>query len=646
MLVISALGWWSGRLLQRYWLQQREASWNRARIHAGLLSHKMPDSEYDGLSTKNVMDMLYGRSSHAPSMHEPERPPTAMTRSPTKKTRPMSLPPTASSMEGLHASHGDAATAMEPLVTIPTVPEENHRLSRGPSEPTSHHSVSFEDHGMNETSSPALQTRTSLRAKFSLSRGPPLTLREKSQRLSQGMLSRFPSQFRSARNSRRLSQESGESIGMPDHKLPMARRLPRKERRFQYDSSSYASSMMGKEDERASAPAPQQELVASPAPVMLPSRESPSDELLHARIKAWQESSIEADVPEDAQMLSSATPYGPTSHTEAPAALGRSLTRSSARSAASAYSTADPNDMAAGAAPTLPSVLPPLSATADLENWLRWESPLADDARTRSSYHSPVLLPETRPSSRLRLSQAMESKDAMALVPATRATLSNVTVSTSPMPLSSTPQRRSGGEAPVSLQVPGQALAMRSPSPLAPASSLGHDSASSAGHQRPLSFHTAAHMPRTPSPLVQRVDEEPGMQELPSLADVPMYLGPMDDAPQGARVSHAPSSSSRSSFPTSARMSGDHPRRWTYRSNATLSTEITWPEDASTASKDGPPSRHNSDRSQPARPGFTSEQPYLMDGHGHERAPTATTGAASLSTPLQTMQAWFRSGGE
>ncbi|KAI3626672.1 hypothetical protein CBS14141_000673 [Malassezia furfur] len=73
---------------------------------------------------------------------------------------------------------------------------------------------------------------------------------------------------------------------------------------------------------------------------------------------------------------------------------------------------------------------------------------------------------------------------------------------------------------------------------------------------------TSAYAPRTPSPLA-----------IHSLVPAHPY---------------EPSTSSRSSFPASARMSSDSPRDWKHRSNTTTSTQLTWPDEASLTA-DGSP---------------------------------------------------------
>ena len=94
------------------------------------------------------------------------------------------------------------------------------------------------------TSNSIFRSQTlSSKYKLNLSRASVRNASLRCSRMSQNVLSRLPSQFRSNRSSRQISLESGESLGMPEDQIPMARRIQRKEQRFQYDSSSYSSSV-------------------------------------------------------------------------------------------------------------------------------------------------------------------------------------------------------------------------------------------------------------------------------------------------------------------------------------------------------------------------------------------------------------------
>ena len=75
----------------------------------------------------------------------------------------------------------------------------------------------------------------------------------------------------------------------------MARRIQRKEQRFQYDSSSYSSSVATPEDGWNM---PETDSIMPPHPAMLKSEQEHENDKLHERIKEWQEQSIVADAPE------------------------------------------------------------------------------------------------------------------------------------------------------------------------------------------------------------------------------------------------------------------------------------------------------------------------------------------------------------
>ena len=73
---------------------------------------------------------------------------------------------------------------------------------------------------------------------------------------------------------------------MPEDQIPMARRIQRKEQRFQYDSSSYSSSVATPEG-----CLPESEAMMPPPPAMLKSDSPRNKEALFDRIMAWQETS-------------------------------------------------------------------------------------------------------------------------------------------------------------------------------------------------------------------------------------------------------------------------------------------------------------------------------------------------------------------
>lgn len=639
ILVISGLGLLGGYLLRRHWMAKRQASFERARLQ-----------DVEPVST----GPMPGFRPYLPATHQTDKPlynvPVSQESTPPRDDAAAQATPVS------HEPTGAPATAIEPVLSIPSTDEEDVRYPSLISEYAARPSLTLDRQPVNETASPTLRSpRTaSLRNKFHLagSRGTRSSLRHTSLRLSHSMLSRF----RSSRHSRNISLESGESIGMPDHQIPMARRINRKEQRFQYDSSSYTSSA-GAHDDDVPERGPAQDSIAMPPPARLRPAPTMSPEQLHDRIKAWQECSIDADVPEDMDAQSLVGELPKTQLRRMPTALRRSATQSTARSTESAYSSTSMNEgtrpTAANGVPLLriPSIRPQFMASTSLESWLGPEDP-----------RMPAT--EGAPQRPLFTEVPMD-------LPTQHETTATATATTSVTPVRA--QAPSTNAEPTST-----ALVRRASRPL------------SAHSQRP-------HAPRTPSPLAQSVTEEPGMEELPSLAHVQLYLEPMDasvvppastlpvaaptQAP--AHQSYAMSSSSRSSFPSSARMSNDLPRNWKHTSNGTVSTEITWADDASAAhTKEGHAFRrsHSLDRQrslmcvpeqpQGPPPAFMSSTPYSASTgggvRGPRRAPSPSTASSEsvatrhddgvattamspmsvLSSPMQTMQAWFRFGGD
>lgn len=533
MLVICALGLLSGYLVRRHWLAKREESLQRTRlqtwypVQSSMHVPKADEEKVETVTLYQVPDMPVTTPANLrPGAFSSVPPPrhAALPVTPPAKAAPPKLD-VSSSLEDSTPSHVPA-----PSTDLPSV-------------------------AMQRSASPQIVPRTqSFRNKLHLSHSlsPKSSIRQASQRysrLSQGMLSRFPSHFRSHRSSRAVSLESGESIGMPENQIPTARRLTRKEPRFQYDSSSYSSSVGTPEDgcdvrtHGISSP------VMPPPPALLKPEEATSNDMLQERIRAWQESSRDAAPPEEDDAISLVAELPSlTQYRSNRAALRRQDTRSSAHSAGSEsvytqttmsevlqpYLSMEPSQLT-----RIPSIRPQFMAETSLESWLGPEDPkLASSAQTPE--------PEERGASLFGEVPMVVSNDREE---------------------ASTPQRSSQASE-LSLSQPG-------PSPQA------------------LTAPISPYAPRTPSPLGRYA---PAKAKVPIAStpsapapttDVQLYLAPMNDTPtQPQLASYATSNSSRSSFPSSARFSNEIVPNWKHNSHTTMSTDITWVESQSAASKD------------------------------------------------------------
>ena len=536
MLVICALGLVSGYLVRRSWLPKREQSLKQARLQTwypltnsehSLAKKPRPDEEI--ITLYQVPDT----QATTPAILRPG----SYVSPPRTAVVPAAPPP------AITPSKINSASSFEDSVRFP-----KHVSAEAPSS-----SVSLEMPSMQRSASQHAVPRTqSLRNKLNLphSLSPKSSIRQASQRysrLSQGMLSRLPSHFRSHRSSRPVSLESGESLGMPEKEIPMVRRLTRKEPRFQYDSSSYSSSVCTPED-GCEAPVDGLSTVLTPPPLALlkPEESEPSD-MLQQRVRAWQESSMNASPPEEDDAVSLVAELPSLSQYRSNrAALRRQDTRSSVHSTGSesVYTHTTMSEvlqpyMSTEPAPLtrIPSIRPQFMAETTLENWLGPEDPpLADTAQTPES--------EERGASLFAEVPMVAPTDAEAASASYRA--SQATELSLPLPTPS-PQARPARASP---------YAPRTPSP------LGHPALT----QDPAPFASTPSAPTT---------------------DVQLCLAPMNDTPtQPQMTSYATSNSSRSSFPSSVRFSNEISPNWKHNSHTTVSTEITWVENHSAVSKD------------------------------------------------------------
>lgn len=513
MLVICTLGLLSGYLVRRHWIAKREESLRRARCQTWQpLTGSMPSTGVPHVHAD--MPVLY---------QVPEIQNTPLT------LRPGASPNLTPPLPALTTtSHPSGASLSSP----PAHPDTKLEI---PSNDVPGPSVSLD---MPSGTQHAVPRTHSIRhnLNFSHSLSPKSSIRHASQRysrLSQGMLSRFPSHFRSHRSSRPVSLESGESLGMPENQIPMVRRLTRKEPRFQYDSSSYSSSVGTPEDGEEPAKGVASALVPPP-PALLKPDEAELNDNLQKRIRAWQENSINAALPEDDAVSSVAELPSPSQYRSNRMALRRQDTRSSIYSTGSesVYTQSTLSEVlypymnVESAQPSrIPSIRPQFMVETSLDTWLRPEPPQLDK--------------------------------------------------TEPMPESE--QRRSALFAEVPMVISSDAEATTTPPRASPVAQLSRSASS--GRASPYA-------PRTPSPL-RRSAPVSSTPSAPTTTPMQLYLSPMNEGPmQPPPVSYAMSNSSRSSFPSSARFSNEISPNWKHNSHTTVSTDITWVESHSAVSKD------------------------------------------------------------
>lgn len=534
MLVICALGLLSGYLVRRHWLFKREQSLQQARLQTW----------YPMANTAHPLANVPKPKQEAITLYQvPD----------TQASTPAALRPGAFVSPPHAALIPPTVQTTTPFQVIP--PEDSVHFPKQVSAEAPSTSVSLEMPPMQPSASQHAVPRThSFRNKLNLSHSlsPKSSIRQASQRysrLSQGMLSRFPSHFRSHWSSRPVSLESGESLGMPEKEIPMVRRLTRKEPRFQYDSSSYSSSVGTPED---GCEAPVDGLSAAlmpPPPALLKPAEAESSDMLQQRIRAWQENSMNAALPEEDDAVSLVADLPSLSQYRSNrAALRRQETRSSIHSAGSesVYTQTTMSEvlqpyinMEPAQLTRIPSIRPQFMAETSLESWLGPEDPrLANTAQTPESEERGAGL--------------------FAEVP--------MVVSTDVEPASK-PQRTS--------QATELSLSLPTSSPKA------------------LSARVLPYAPRTPSPLGRTTSTRATvpMNSTPtapmSTTEVQLYLAPMNDTPpQPQMSSYATSRSSRSSFPSLVRFSNEISPKWKHNSHTTVSTEITWVENQSAVSKD------------------------------------------------------------
>ncbi|WFD28428.1 hypothetical protein MNAN1_003439 [Malassezia nana] len=516
MLVICTLGLLSGYLARRRWIAKREESLRRARcqtwqpLTGSMLSIDVSHiySDYTDMPALfQVPDMQ-----NAPAALRPGAPPNPTPPLPALTTA--SHPPRASVSPP--SAHPDSKMEISsdnvpgPSVSLVMPSGTQHAVPRT-------HSIR---HNLN----------------FSHSLSPKSSIRHASQRysrLSQGMLSRFPSHFRSHRSSRPVSLESGESLGMPENQIPMVRRLTRKEPRFQYDSSSYSSSVGTPEEGEQPGKGVTSALVPPP-PALLKPDEAELNDNLQKRIRAWQEDSMNAALPDDDAVSSVAELPSLSQYRSNRVALRRQDTRSSIYSmgSESVYTQSTLSEvlhpymnMESAQLTRIPSIRPQFMAETSLDTWLRPDPPQLAKA-------------EPTPESEQRCSALFTEV---------------------PMVISS------------------DANATTTPPRASPAAELSRSASS--GRASPYA-------PRTPSPL-RRSAPVSSTPSAPMTTPIQLYLSPMNEGPmQPPSVSCAMSNSSRSSFPSSARFSNEISPNWKHNSHTTVSTDITWVESHSAVSKD------------------------------------------------------------
>ena len=608
LLVVVSLGLLTGVLIRRHWRKERQRSMDRANTK---LWQADPNATYLEKTYEHPVDdeermahVLYNVPEASHSTEEGQTQPPAGDVSPRTMPRPL---PTDDDVRFPSAPIAEQAQQPSVQWTRSTVPAALRSGAQPPPQ--------------------SRQASSKYKLPLSRSRSRMLSMRLGSPRNSwvshrRSVLSRFPSQFRSARSSRRVSPDSQYegSIGHPDGSIPMARRIGRNETRFQYDSSSYASSPRVEwddynpepettymaEPQTADVPVP---APAVPAPAVLAPQREPEDReaFLQARIAAWQETSLNAGSPNEAE--EDELPELPALKT---APLQRSATQSTVQSA---YSHASGEDLVnpymerESSLVRIPSIRPQFAAETTLESWLGPDDPR--HVAASSAGHDSGLFGEVE-----FATAHGSSSEAHSAAPSTTHAMPGM-LSVPPVPVRAA----------------------------APA-------------EQPYA-------PRTPSPL--------GMHLVPAAT------------PHGA---YAPSSSSRSSFPASARMSNDLPRSWKHNSNATASTEITWAEDASLANDGSPgaalvklererslrsaaadrvaqankawgvdapeparaervllpvqgPRTMPSGRASPGSSSASSESVATNTAETHVHLSPIDAGSPLLASPLQTMQAWF-----
>lgn len=560
MLVITALGLLCGYFLRRHWMAKRHESFERARIHA---SHPV-------MVSKSATGFRpYVRPEH-PVLHNipvslSQHPPSLAPGNPYKHIHPTHLRPSA-------ASHCSA-----PNLALSSTGTDNVRFPSIIPEHATQPATIAEGPG-----SPLRRTGTmSSKYKLGLSRPSMRNTSLRYSRLSHSMLSRLPSHFRSGRSSRCISLESGESLGMPENQIPMARRIQRKEQRFQYDSSSYSSSVATPEDGWNM---PETDSIMPPPPAMLKSEQEHENDKLHERIKEWQEQSIVADAPESEDGHSHIAELPPSKWRTDKTRIARYGTPSSSYSSGSEslYSHTTLSDVInpymRSNTPTslmrIPSIRPHFMAETSLESWLGPSDPRVQVRRQRAT-------PSPSPSSLFK-----------------------------EVPM--------GG-----LSAEAVAASGRTPSPWAPESNSVHSSHSHLVRgpvvQETPQRSSRALLPTTPPPT------SAGMAEPTPSTEVQLYLHPVTTT-QRQRISQAGSTSSRSSYPSSARLSVEFPQDWKHSSNGTMSTELTWVEEASPAavSKDTEVD------------GFNPQQAHTPDQQQHHFHGTAQhdISAPALPVPL------------
>lgn len=483
MLVITGLGLLTGYLIKRHWITQRKKSFKRA--NAQLWQPTELEKGCSFVEPENTDHLLYNIPCPQEVITQPATPCIV------KEVEPHS---------DVAQVPGPAATAMSPLFSLPSSPVDDLRFPAAVAEHAAQISQQpLERHTtMRADSSDANHSFTrnlSLRFAFPTTRSRVTRSQShRHSRLSQSMLSHIPSRLRSTRSSRQISSDSGHSIGAPDSQLPMARRIERNQPRFQYDSSSYSSSILtGENDEAVMTP---QDVISPPPPALLAPEEHKQ---LYERIFAWQESSQQAIGVGDKDY---ATPLSGIQEHRSPSI---SSERSSLYSRPTASEMHNPYMGAGSQLMRIPSIRPQFAAETSLESWLGTEDP------------------------RTTLDRQPSRSDLFGEVPM-------------------------GGDENLLAEEPTISVQRATPDgPDAPQQAPKLATAASVDDARlePISLRYA---PRTPSPLGLHSTTLTALE----------------------RYESATTSSSRSSFPSSARMSGDMSNYWKHHSGTTVGTELTW----------------------------------------------------------------------
>ncbi|WFD03583.1 hypothetical protein MOBT1_002276 [Malassezia obtusa] len=377
MAVVTALGLLSGVLVRRQWRIKRQQSMERANAklwqtdpHSAYLEKTW---EHPAGDEEQATHVLYNVPESPPQEPQPSAPDAPADGPTSPGTAPMPLP---AHDDDVRFPHAIAEQAQRPSVqwtrnTIPASLQSGTGASpRG--QPASFKNKLSLSRSLSRSLSPTRSRMPSIRL------SSPHHSRPYNRR---SMLARLPSNFRSARPSRRVSPSSqdGDSIGMPEGEIPMARRIERGQTRFQYDSSSYGSSHGGIDwDEYIVEPDTADVAVPAPAVLAAPREPVDPDQFLHERIAAWQETSVNADAPgehDEVPELPMPLGAGPLQRSKTQSTVQSSYSRASEEEYTNPYMQQQPAQLM-----RIPSIRPQFAAETTLESWLADEDPRVSDA--------------------------------------------------------------------------------------------------------------------------------------------------------------------------------------------------------------------------------------------------------------------------